>query len=157
MNTIDRHIVDDERVDFGELTESLGFLLRLAQIRSFEAFYRHLSGFDIRPGAHTVLWVVGLNPGMRQGVIARKLNIKPAHMTKLVQDLVDRKLVSRTVPDDDRRAVCLSLTKEGQAFIQENKADFMAYRKIERGNLSDRESAELGRLLRKFTGLGQGT
>ena len=79
---------DEDAIDFGDLTRSVGFLLRMAQLQSFDMFFARLAKHGLKPGEFTLLWVVGLNPGLRQGSLARRLRIKPAHMTKLVQRLV---------------------------------------------------------------------
>jgi DNA-binding MarR family transcriptional regulator len=144
---------EDEVVELGEITGSLGFLLRMAQLRAFDYFFQTLSEHDLRPGEFTVLWVIGLNPGLRQGTFARRLNIKPAHMTKLVQRLVGANWVERTVPDDDRRSVRLALTSEGEAFVARYRDKFLHAHLAERSNLTSDEAERLIALLRRYTGL----
>jgi len=151
--TTDPTLLDAENVDLGELTTSIGFLLRLAQVRVFDAFYERLETLGLKPGEFTVLWVIGLNPGLRQGAVARRLAIKPAHMTKLVQRMVHAGLVRRVIPRDDRRSVRLSLTGKGQAFVAAHKDAFLGFHRAERGKLTDDDCARLGRLLRKFNGI----
>lgn len=144
---------DNETVDLGEITRSLGFLLRMAQLRAFDFFFDTLGAHAIRPGEFTVLWVIGLNPGFRQGSIARRLNIKPAHMTKLVGRLVAAGWVTRTVPDDDRRSVRLALTSEGEAFVTHYRDQFLQAHLAERSNLSADEAETLIALLRRYAGI----
>lgn len=144
---------DDETVEIAELGESLGFLLRIAQLRAFEAFFDELSALGLRPGEFTALWLVLRNPGMKQGAIARSLCIKPAHMTKLVDRLVTAGLMERVASPEDRRAVHLSLTPEGETFAAARKDDFLALHQAERGNLSEAEFSDLTRLLKKYSGL----
>jgi len=142
-----------EIIDLEPLFDSVGFLLRIAQIQSYEGFFEALGDFGLRPGAFTVLRVLAHNPDTQQGALARILRIKPAHMTKLVQEMVKKGLVSRTVPENDRRSVRLSLTGNGMALVERNQAEFRKYIDIERGRLTDREVEELTRLLCKLTGL----
>jgi len=142
-----------EPIRFGEIGSSLGFLLRLAQVRTFDAFFDQLSAHGLKPGEFTMLWVIGLNPDVRQGAIARKLRIKPAHMTKLVQRAVDAGLVERRVPDSDRRSVRLRLTRGGERFVADNRPDFLDFLKKERANLSDAEFGTLISLLQKLNGM----
>lgn len=144
---------DDETLDFGELMRSPGFLLRLAQVQSFDLFFDRLAKHGLKPGEFTVLWVIGLNPGLRQGVAARKLRIKPAHMTKLVQRMVAGGYVARTVPDDDRRSVRLALTEKGKAFVAKHRAAFLEFHEAERLELDAGEFETLMRLLTKLTGI----
>lgn len=143
----------DETIEFGEIGYSLGLLLRLAQLRVFSIFFDKLAHYGLKPGEFTLLWLIGLNPDTRQGDIARRLRIKPAHMTKLVGRAVDVGFVTREVPDDDRRSVRLRLTPEGERFIAERKVEFTTYLAEENIGLSDRDFAELIRLLRVFNGM----
>jgi DNA-binding MarR family transcriptional regulator len=146
-------LVDSEKIDLGEFSSSLGFLLRIAQVQVFNALFETLAQVNVKPGEFTVLWVIGLNPQLRQGSLAQRLEIKPAHMTKLVQRLVQAGYVIRSTPEDDRRSVRLSLTNNGRALLAQHKADFLDLHKQERGNLSASESKQLCNLLRKFTHL----
>ncbi|MEJ1992956.1 MAG: MarR family transcriptional regulator [Maritimibacter sp.] len=145
-------ILDSERVELGELSSSLGFLLRVAQLQAFDAFFNRLAPDGLKPGEFTMLWVVGLNPGLRQGTVARTLAIKPAHMTKLVQRMVDAGYLLRKTPDNDRRSVHLSLTDKGQEFVASNRDAFLSLHGDERATLTPEEADHLVTLLRRFTG-----
>ncbi len=144
--------VDDEIVDIAELGGSLGFLLRIAQLRAFETFFGDMGDLQMNPGEFTVLWLIWRNPGMKQGTIARSLQIKPAHMTKLVDRLVKAGLVSRTSDSEDRRVVRLDLSAEGIAFVSDRKATFLDLHQAERATLDDQEFSDLTRLLKKYIG-----
>lgn len=146
---------DEEIVEMGALSRSPGFLLRLAQVKAFEAFFEHTSPLNIKPGEFTVLWVIALNPGLKQGSIARKLHIKPAHMTKLIGRMVKDGLVERHTPSDDRRAVRLTLTKAGEQFVDNNHEKFLDVDMPTRVALTDTEAEQLNALLVKFIGLNQ--
>jgi DNA-binding MarR family transcriptional regulator len=137
-------------VRLGPLSESLGFLLRLSQLVSFRDFYASLEDFDMRPGEASVLMLIAENAGVRQGVLARRLMIKRAHMTKMIRAMEDTGLVSRTVPDDDRRSVELWLTPRGQARVAAMRAPWAAHETRPARNLTRREEEELKRLLRKY-------
>jgi DNA-binding MarR family transcriptional regulator len=145
--------LDLEKVEFGALSQSPGFLLRMAQLKAFDTFYASLGHLDLKPGEFTVLWMIGLNPGLRQGTIARRLHVKPAHMTKLIQRMVTAGYVTRTIPEDDRRSVRLALTRAGQAFVEQNSDTFLALQLAERSPLNREEADTLIVLLRKFTGI----
>lgn len=153
MNQTLRSEVEDDRIEFGEMLSSLGLMLRLAQVRVFDSFFENLSQHGLKPGEFTMLWVIGLNPETRQGAIARKLRIKPAHMTKLVQRAVDAGHVERVIPDDDRRSVRLRLTDAGETFVKDRKPDFLNFIAKENTNLSDDEFRTLVALLQKFNGM----
>ena len=114
---------DQDDIDFGEMRGSLGLLLRLAQVKVFDSFFENLSKHGLKPGEFTMLWVIGLNPDTKQGLVARRLRIKPAHMTKLVQRNVDKGLVefSISAPEPTRggrsRKHC-ALTRAGKGALE---------------------------------------
>ncbi len=105
MDTIVRNAGD---VDMGQLSGSLGFLLRLAQLRAFEDFFSdHGPGHapsGLKPGEFSVLWVIAENRGIRQSVLGRGDDQAGAY-AKLIRAMEDQGLVSRRIPDADRRAV----------------------------------------------------
>jgi DNA-binding MarR family transcriptional regulator len=140
-------------VDLGPLGQSLGFLLRLAQIRNFAGFYEEFAAQGLKPGEFTVLDLIGRNPGVRQGVLAARLSIKRAHMTKLVRALADAGLVARRVPPEDRRAVELRLTKAGQAHLDRHGPSFHAFGLMQVPELTEGEQAVILGLLRRYLGL----
>ncbi len=145
--------LDDTRLDYGTLGESLGFLLRLAQLRSFEEFFDGLGELDVRPGETTVLMMLDDNPGIRQGVLAQALMIKRAHMAKMVRAMEGDGLIRRTVPDDDKRAMELWLTQAGAGHVAALRGPFDAHERRSFDGLTPREATELKRLLRKYIGL----
>jgi DNA-binding MarR family transcriptional regulator len=156
MNRAVLEKLDADQIDFGEMRDSLGLLLRLAQVKVFDAFFENLAKHGLKPGEFTMLWVIGLNPDSRQGVIARRLRIKPAHMTKLVQRNVDKGLVERDIPDDDRRSVHLRLTDKGQRFVADKKPEFLDFVAKENTRLTKSEFRSLIRILQKFNDMEDG-
>ena len=143
----------DEAVNLGEITGSIGFLLRMSQLRAFDFFFKTLGDHGLRPGEFTVLWVIWLNPNLRQGVVAQKLRIKPAHMTKLVQRLAKANLVARVFPEDDRRSVRLALTPEGERFVARYREQFLHAHIAERSDLTTEEAETMIALLQRYSGL----
>lgn len=154
MDQIAPAVLPVEDVELGPLEDSFGFLLRMAQLQNFEHFYRELGAFGLRPGEYSVLLLIDLNPGIRQGVLAQRLHIKRAHMTKLIRGFEDQGFVERTVPDEDRRAVELRLTAEGHAFVGEHRPRLARYEEAVRSALSPGEQDQLMALLRKYVGVG---
>lgn len=141
---------------FGGLGHSLGFLLRLSQLRSFAAFYADMGELGVRPGEMTVLMMLADNPGIRQGVLARWLMIKRAHMAKMVRGLEEAGLIARQVPDGDRRAMELRLTEAGRARVAALLPRLMAHEAKVPPTLTAAESRALTGLLRRYLGLPEG-
>ncbi|WP_343079985.1 MarR family winged helix-turn-helix transcriptional regulator [Ostreiculturibacter nitratireducens] len=142
-------------VDLGPLSDSLGFLLRLSQLASFRDFFDRFDDLGIRPGEVSVLMLVGRNPGVRQGVLARQLMIKRAHMTKMARAMEDDGLITRSVPDDDKRSVELWLTEKGAERVDRLREPFLAHEARPVPGLTAREAETLKRLLRKYLDLPQ--
>lgn len=142
-----------DKVHVGELATSLGFLLRLAQLRAFEDFFSEHGPRGLKPGEFSVLWVIACNPGIRQSVLGNRLMIKRAHMTKLIRAFDDQGLVSRKIPDSDRRAVELTLTPSGRQAVDGASAAFFSYEETTGAPLSRMERSQLLGLLQKYVGL----
>ncbi|MBB6181533.1 MarR family winged helix-turn-helix transcriptional regulator [Pseudorhizobium flavum] len=145
-----------ERVKLGELSGSLGFLLRLAQLRAFEEFFSDRGPRGLKPGEFSVLWVIARNPGIRQSLLGQRLMIKRAHMTKLIRVLEDLGLVSRRTPETDRRAVELTLTAKGRQAVETSSTEFFSYEETTGEPLNDGERTQLISLLQKYVGLREG-
>lgn len=143
-------------VDVGPLRNSLGFLLRMAQLRTYEHYFAEMSDLELKPGAFSVLTLIMHNPGIRQGVLARRLMIKRAHMTKLIRALEASGHVERTVPDDDRRSITLALTAEGRKFVKRHWQRFMRHEPAP-SRLSPQQEQQLIGLLQTFVGLEEET
>ncbi len=155
MNQLADTLSTDGPIEIGELEDSFGFLIRMTQVRVFEAFFNGVGQHELKPGEYSVLWLISLNPNVRQGEVARRLSIKPAHMTKVIQRLEGRNFLTRHIPDNDRRSVRLKLTDDGQQFVEKYKEAYFTYYEME-NCLSEEEMTQLTKLLQKFIGLEKG-
>lgn len=142
-------------IDFGELVEMLGFLVRIVQVRNFDHFYEKFGDTGLKSGEFSVLHTIGLNPGVRQGTLAAAMHIKPGSMTKLVRQMEDKGLVRREIPDDDRRSVLLHITKQGEEFVAGNRDAFFGTEREQTLllGMSEQERLALARLLRRYAGI----
>lgn len=153
MNEALMNLRRDGVLEYGIMADSLGFLLRLAQLRSFAEFFDAWGDAGIKPGEMTVLMMIAQNPGVRQGVLARALMIKRAHMTKMIRALEIAGMVARTVPEDDKRSVELWLSDACKAQMQEMEARVLAHETRDVARLTRAEARTLSRLLRKYVAL----
>lgn len=148
---------DGPRINLGGLADNTGFLLRLAQLHAFEAFFKAFEGRSLRPGEYAVLAAIRRNPGIRQGVLAGVLRIKRSNMAKMVRAFQDRGLVSGRVPDDDRRGVELRLLGPGRALVDRLEPEVAAHDRAAFAMLTGAERAALTALLRKLVDTGTET
>lgn len=142
-------------VRFEGLASSLGLLMKLGHLAASERNTEYFRRAGLAPSAYTILRVLQLNPGLRQGQLATALRIKPTLMTRLIRDFEERGWVARKTPDDDRRAVTLTLTPKGAARVADAEALVAAAFRAEQAGLSDTELAEFQRLLRKLCGMAE--
>lgn len=105
-------------LDFGPLSDWLGFRLRMAQTAAFQAFARHTQEFDIRPGRFAVLMLIGRNPGISQTALSRANGRDKSTLTPALADLKRRGLVTRKRIASDRRSYQLFLTPSGERVLQ---------------------------------------
>lgn len=148
----DEPMAERRSARFGDFDRATGFLLRIAAQASMSRFYPRLSGIPTTVGEFTVLMAVGENPGIRQGMLADVLQIKWPSMTKLVRGLESRALLRRFVPPEDRRAVELFLTAEGEATVEGARPTMLGADRESLAMLSDGEYRQLLVLLRKAAG-----
>jgi DNA-binding MarR family transcriptional regulator len=138
-------------VDFGALNGFAGFMLRLAQVQVFEAFFHDLAADNATPGQIGILVAVERNPGIRQGVLADALRIKWSNTAKIIRYLEHDGLIERRVPASDRRAVELHLTPKGSALVRRILPKAIESDAAALAPLTNRERATLLRLLAKLT------
>ena len=108
----------DGGVALGSMADYLGFLLRMSQVEAFKRVINDGDMSEAKLGELSILRVIDLNPGIRQGVLARTLRIKRANMTKLVRQMETQEFVRSTIPSEDRRSAELWLTDTGKAWLE---------------------------------------
>jgi DNA-binding MarR family transcriptional regulator len=101
----------------GDLSQSLGYRIRRAQLWIFKEFSRRLASFDISPAQFSVLNVIDGNPGVNQLAIAQVLSIERAGLGRMMDNLERRGLVARAASSINRRYYVLYLTSEGAALL----------------------------------------
>ncbi len=106
-------------VDYGPLTQWLGFHLRMAQAASFQAFARQTQEFDVRPGRFALLVLIGRNPGIRQTALSRAVGLDKSTLTPALADLKRRGLIERQRDARDKRAAHVYLTRAGERVLDE--------------------------------------
>lgn len=103
--------------DFGPLEDSVGYLLRRAQIVVFQRFFELFAKEDLRPAQYSVLTVIEHNPGLSQTRLADALGIKKTNLVAMIDELEERSLARRVPTENDRRARALFLTPKGDALM----------------------------------------
>jgi DNA-binding MarR family transcriptional regulator len=104
-------------IDFGPLEDSVGYLLRRAQIVVFQRFYEVFAEEEVRPAQYSVLTVIEHNPGLSQTRLADALGIKKTNLVAMIDELEERSLARRMPTENDRRSHALFLTPKGNALM----------------------------------------
>ena len=99
----------------GPLSLLLGYHLRHASL-VFSPDVRRPKGVD--RGMIGILSVVSANPGINQTSVGKALRIDPGNLVSLIDKLVDKGFLKRTVRSDDRRVRSLTLTRAGEAKLK---------------------------------------
>lgn len=104
-------------VALGDLSQSLGYRIRRAQLWVFRNVSQRLAPFEISPAQFSVLCVIDANPGVNQLAIAQVLSIERAGLGRMVDHLERRGLVARAASSINRRYYVLYLTGEGAELL----------------------------------------
>jgi DNA-binding MarR family transcriptional regulator len=139
-----------DAIDYGPLERWVGFNLRMAQDASFQAFSRLSKEIGVKPGRFATLLLIGSNPGISQTTLSRANGRDKSTLTPLLGDLVRRGLVRRTRTPNDRRTYRLTLTKAGEALLQQLTACAREHERKLDAAIGARTRAQFLRTLRKL-------
>jgi DNA-binding MarR family transcriptional regulator len=133
------------------LAESVGFLIRIIQLQSFQLFYRRFEAAGLSLGALTTLGAIQANPGIRHGVLADALMIKRPNFTKVINGLESEGLLMREAPRGDKRTTALFVTKKGVRKLDAMRHAVLAYHEETVATLSSAERDTLLELLQRLS------
>jgi DNA-binding MarR family transcriptional regulator len=135
---------DDKAV---ELMKHLGTLARQYLFRdSVHARRRQpLSRHERR-----ALATLGDSEACAMGTLASELAVSPSALTALINRLVSKDLVARTVSGEDRRVVMIELTEQGRKRYEERRQNRLRMAKAMLSALNRNEGEQLLRLMGKI-------
>jgi DNA-binding MarR family transcriptional regulator len=137
-------------VALGDLSESLGYRIRRAQLWVFKEISRRLASLEISPAQLSVLTVIDANPGVNQLTVAEVLSIERAGLGRLVDHLEKRGLVTRAASSINRRYYVLYLTDAGAALLGRIRPILAAFEKDMARKIGSRAFGQLQRTLSIF-------
>ncbi len=100
-------------VDYGALTELLGYCMRRAQIRIYQDFLDAMEPWSITPPRFSAMTLVHHNADMKLTDLARAMGIARSGAVEVVNSLEKLGYVHRGESLVDRRAHSLALTEHG--------------------------------------------
>jgi len=136
-------------VDLSFLHASLGFNVRLLDVRLMKMFAASLTKYGVTPAEATVLHVIMANPDVSHGELAETLLIKPPNMTKMLKRLEAEGLIDRLASASDRRRAVLSLTPKARRLVVQYRGAAAAHEKMAFAAFSAAERKTLVGLVRR--------
>jgi DNA-binding MarR family transcriptional regulator len=119
-------------------------------VRAYQAFSAysdaHVRKFDLTPAQFDVIATLGNTQGMTMGDIGEKTLITKGTLTGVIDRLVQKQLVERANPPDNRRSVIVHLPPAGQTLFEQAFPAHIAHIK-ERFEQLDPSELELLRVL----------
>jgi len=141
----------------GLLSGYLGPRVRLVWNLLSSKMEAALAPFGLRTGAFSTLALIAANPGCSQNQLAKALGMDKSAVVAIIDDLEARGLASRVRGTQDRRRHALTLTPEGEAFMERMSGVVARVGLPIRGALSKREFEQLLSLLdRAYEALSHG-
>jgi len=105
-------------VNFGELSESTGFLLRRAELLTFGNLITTLKPLNLTPIQFSVLVLIEANPDLAQSDLCLALGVQKGNFVQMLDALESRGLTERRVSGLDRRIKTLALTPAGSGLFK---------------------------------------
>lgn len=138
-----------EVLDAALVTGAIGYRLRRAHFRFVENWQRQFGalGLNVAPMQGGMLVLIGRNPGISQGELARVLGVEGSTMVQAVARLTELGLIARARAEGDRRRFALSLTPAGREAVALIEANLAAHEDAVLNGFSTEERAVLRRLL----------
>jgi DNA-binding MarR family transcriptional regulator len=135
------------------LDESLGYLLRRAQLSAFQEFSEFMDRFGLRPPQYATLVLIGSNPGLTQSAISAALGIQRANFVAMIDELQNKGWLERRRAGGDRRSFALHLTVAGEKLWRKSEKMHARYEAHLAGRLGASQSSQLRTLLQNFANI----
>lgn len=148
-NPAERELPDDPLARFDFRSDSLGYTLRMTNVRMYGLFFEMLGDLGLTPARVTALSMIATDPDMNQAKLARSLDIAGPSALKIVDALEDAGLVCRLDVQGDRRRYALALTATGRTKIEQLRKRLAEYEERIAADLSPAERAQLIALLER--------
>ena len=114
-----RRLLTRGQVGYGELPESVGFLLRRAQLLILSDLIAALEPLDLRPAQFTILVLIDANPNLAQSELCDALGIQRPNFVKILDEFEGRGLTQRISSPADRRIKTVAMTPKGEALFRQ--------------------------------------
>lgn len=133
------------------ITDFIPYLLNKVANRFNQGFIRDVKARKvITISQWRVIAVLQARPNSSLNEIVRHVTIDQPTLSRIIDQLIERGLVTRTPRPDDGRYVSISLTADGEKLFEDIWPLTMKHTKRGTRDLSDAEQAQLASLLRRM-------
>lgn len=131
-------------------TESIGKYMSILLRRAHSIIGKDLVDLGIGPGQHMFLLSLNRSDGVKMDTLTKRLQVDKATTTRAVSKLEEFGYVRRERDPADGRAYLVYITLEGRSIIPRIRNTLKDVMDIQTSDLSEDETAELTRILRKM-------
>src|SRR5258705_7977067 len=126
----------------------LSYLVRQAQLATYQRLDQALRGFGLTPAQYTILAILSRGgESLSSAALARRLGVTPQSANEIVATLSAQHLVRRTDGAENRRVRALQLTPRGRNLLAQCDAEVDRLEETFFGALAAAEQETLRRLL----------
>src|SRR5258706_9021821 len=126
-------------MDFGFLSDLIGYQVRRAQVAVFTHFAEAFRTLDLTPGQLGALCLIHANPGLSQSALGAALGVDRSTVVPLIDRLEARALVVRAPSPRDRRSHALQLSPAAARLLAQAEAQVRAHEAVIAARLSEPE------------------
>lgn len=142
-------ILLDEDLQSNQLQKEVGYHLKRSYVQVIEHFHLDMSEINLRPAEYSILSMIAENSQVTAKKLSKALNIAPPNLVSLIDLLEAKKLISKSVNENDRRSLILNLTPQGEDHLAKAIKTSAKSQQNALSNLSTEEITELICLLKK--------
>ena len=106
-----------DALDQSRLTHLVGYAASRAAIRMRRVFARHFEPLGLKVVEFSILMLVAGNPQVNQKRLGQALDVSAPNMAVILDRMVERGWVERVRSTQDRRAVHIHLTRQGEELV----------------------------------------
>jgi DNA-binding MarR family transcriptional regulator len=133
-----------------DLENAIPYLLARAGVRMGQAFTRELKPFGLSLQEWRVCAALHHKPQQRLAELAEHTAAEPSTLSRMVEGLLQRRLLVRNRSADDARALALSLTPEGDALVQRIIPLAQLYERVALSGIAPAQVELLREMLRRI-------
>ena len=152
MTKTPRRARPQDQINYGVLTELVGYGLRRAQSVVFSHFLNNVGKQGVSPGQFGVLVLIKENAGLSQSALAKALGIERSTMVAVIDRLESHGWVERLTSETDRRSYALALTTAGAELLARVTPRVREHERQIVARLSEQEKVMLMEMLERVAG-----